>query len=64
MLTFYLKELLIYKNYVIKNIVPEKFEFIKKNVIQFIYKEKSGTVTKSKLVKNNQKFQKNSLALF
>ena len=31
-------------------VCKEKMPFIKKNFVQFIYKEKSGAVTKSKLV--------------
>ena len=39
-----------------------KMSFIKKNFIQFSYKEKSETFTKLRLVKkrNNQKFKKNN----
>ena len=50
---------------------PERFElekmsFIKKNFIQFIYKEKSGAITKLKLVqdKRNHKFKKNNQVYF
>ena len=55
-------DLLKYKNPVLKYILPKRFEMplIKKVLIQLIYKEKYGTVTKLKLVKkkHNQKFKK------
>ena len=43
---------------------PERFvqmPFIRKNFIQFIYKEKSGAVTK---LKRNQKFKKHNELYF